>query len=94
MGGILSKWLVLHEHPVTGAAVTDQTVAAARQAYLDRCPVLREPARSAGPAVRHRDGRLPPGAALGRPEQVVVTARPANSSGAAWRLTRTTPRRA
>jgi acyl-CoA thioesterase FadM len=74
----MSKWLVLQEYPVSGGTVGDEAVerwvAAARQAYLDQCPVLHEAARAAGLVVRHRDGALPPGAALGHPAEVVVTA--------------------
>jgi hypothetical protein len=51
MGGIMSKWLVLQEYPVTGGTVSDEAVerwvAAARQAYLAQCPVLHETARAA-----------------------------------------------
>lgn len=78
MGGIMSKWVVLQEHPLAGGAVSDETVqrwvAAARQAYLDQCQMLHETARAAGLVVRHRDATLPPGGSLGYPAQVVVTA--------------------
>jgi acyl-CoA thioesterase FadM len=77
MGGIISKWLVLHEYPVTGTVgddVVERWVDAARQAYLDQCPVLHETVRAAGLVVRHRTGAVPPGAALGHPAEVVVTA--------------------
>jgi hypothetical protein len=71
VGGILSKWLVLHEYTVDGV-VSDEAVErwvdAARVAYLDHCSALpRE-------QLRHRTGALPPGSALGRPASVAVTA--------------------
>jgi acyl-CoA thioesterase FadM len=80
MGGILTKWLVLHEHPVTAreldadGTVSDETVArwvdAAVHAYLEHCDALRQP----GLVPRHRTTALPRGAMVGRPAEVAVTA--------------------
>jgi acyl-CoA thioesterase FadM len=83
MSGIMTKWVVLQEHPVTAqeldaaGTVSDEAVerwiTAARLAYLDHCPVLQAQ-EEAGLVLRHRPGTLPPGALLGRPTDVVVTA--------------------
>jgi hypothetical protein len=83
MSGIMTRWLVLQEHPVTAAdlddtgAVSDDAVdrwvAGARSLYLDRCAVLRE-RRESGFELRHRAVNRPRGALLGRPNGVVVTA--------------------
>jgi acyl-CoA thioesterase FadM len=78
----LSRWPVVQEHPVgpadlEGAVVGDQSVArwvaAARSAYLDRCAALRRQ-REAGLELEVQSASLPPGASLGRPGTVVVTA--------------------
>jgi acyl-CoA thioesterase FadM len=84
MSGILSKWLVLHEYPVTvdeldaGGTIRDevveQWVSAARLAYLDQCPVLRREQARTGAVLRDRLASMPRGALLGRPATVVVTA--------------------
>jgi acyl-CoA thioesterase FadM len=82
-GAFVSRWPVLEEHRVTagdldaGGVVRDAAVArwvaAARSAYLDRCAALR---RRQGPGLelQVRTATLPPGASLGRPAAVVVTA--------------------
>jgi acyl-CoA thioesterase FadM len=84
MGGIVSKWLVLHEHPVImddfgeDGTVRDETVerwvTAARLAYLEHCHVLRQEQQRSGSVLRHRPAARPRGALLGRPATVVVTA--------------------
>jgi acyl-CoA thioesterase FadM len=79
----LSRWPVVQEHPVgpadlVGAVVGDQSVArwvaAARSAYLDRCAALRRRQQEAGLELEVQSASLPPGASLGRPGTVVVTA--------------------
>lgn len=81
MGGILSKWLVLTEHPVTPADRTDDGVVSddalqrwveeARSAYLDHCKVLN--GRTDG-ALRLRDASPVRAAYLGSAEMVIVSA--------------------
>jgi acyl-CoA thioesterase FadM len=83
MSAIMTTWPVLQEHPVAAAdldadqTVADQAVArwvaAACQAYLDRCVALQR-ARERADLDLHRDVTLPPGAPLGRPTSVVVSA--------------------
>jgi acyl-CoA thioesterase FadM len=80
----VSRWPVLQEHRVTAAdldadgVVRDervaQWVAAARSAYLRRCVALRRVQEGSGLELQDRVAPLPPGAALGRPAAVVVTA--------------------
>jgi acyl-CoA thioesterase FadM len=75
---------VLQEHPVTAGdldadgVVRDQSVArwvaAARAAYLDRCAALRQRLEGSGLELQAQTTRRPPGASLGRPAAVVVTA--------------------
>jgi hypothetical protein len=84
MGGLLSKWPVLQEHPVgdsdlePGGGVRDRSVAgwvaAIQAAYLERCTVLGELRRRSGLTLREEVTRLPSGASLGRPAAVLVTA--------------------
>ncbi|MGI5216203.1 hypothetical protein [Plantactinospora sp. CA-290183] len=84
MTGIMTRWLVLHEYAVeerdrtADGDVTDEAVQrwvdAAWTAYLEHCPVLGRRRERAGLVLRHRTGRLPCGAELGRPTEVVVTA--------------------
>jgi acyl-CoA thioesterase FadM len=79
----VSRWPVLQEHRVTAGdldadgAVRDervaQWVAGARSAYLRRCAALRV-RQASGLELQDRVAPLPPGAALGRPAAVVVTA--------------------
>ena len=81
MGGILSKWLVLTEHPVTPADRTDDGVVSddalqrwveeARSAYLDQCKVLN--GRTDG-ALRLRDSSPVRAAYLGSAEMIIMTA--------------------
>jgi acyl-CoA thioesterase FadM len=81
MGGILSKWLVLTEHPVTPADLTADGVVSddalqrwveeARSAYLGQCKVLN--GRTDG-SLRLRDGSPVRAAYLGSPEIVIATA--------------------
>jgi acyl-CoA thioesterase FadM len=81
MGGILSKWLVLTEHPVTSADWTEEGVVSddalqrwveeARSAYLDHCKVLN--GRTDG-ALRLRDASPVRAAHLGSAEMVIVSA--------------------
>ncbi len=84
VSGLVSRWPVLQEHPVTvedldaDGVVSDQSVArwvaAARSAYLDRCSLLRRVREGSGLELRDGVVRLPPGGSLGRPAAVVVTA--------------------
>jgi acyl-CoA thioesterase FadM len=84
MSAFLSRWPVLQEHQVTpgdlddGGVVADRSVArwvdGARAAYLDRCAALRRRQRQAGLELEVQSATLPPGAALGRPATVLVTA--------------------
>jgi acyl-CoA thioesterase FadM len=84
MTGIVSKWVVLREHAV-GAddvdadnnvldAVLARWVDDVCAAYLDRCRVLGEMRNRDGLVLRSRVGALPPGARLGRPSAVAVSA--------------------
>ncbi|HLL66840.1 MAG TPA: hypothetical protein VK453_14055 [Micromonosporaceae bacterium] len=80
----MTRWVVLHEHRVAGAdldadgTVTDEAVGrwatAARDAYLDRCVVLRRVAGEPGLAVAARSAGPTQGALAGRPTDVVATA--------------------
>jgi acyl-CoA thioesterase FadM len=84
MTGIVSKWVVLREHTVSAddvdadGDVCDEVVARwveeASTAYLDRCRVLRELQGRDGLRLRSRVGAFPPGARLGRPAAVAVSA--------------------
>jgi acyl-CoA thioesterase FadM len=85
MSAFVSRWPVLEEHPVAagdldaGGVVRDDSVArwvaAARAAYLDRCPALRRRQEESGLELRVESASLPPGAALGRrPAAVAVSA--------------------
>jgi acyl-CoA thioesterase FadM len=83
MSGMVRKWPVLQEHPVTAAdlapdgVVGEQGVArwveAARSEYVQRCEVVQR-LLGGGARLRARITRQPPGASLGRPEAVVVSA--------------------
>lgn len=80
----VSRWPVLQEHQVAAGdldadgVVRDERVArwiaAARSAYLRRCAALRRVREASGLELQERAAPLPPGAALGRPAAVVVTA--------------------
>jgi acyl-CoA thioesterase FadM len=82
--GIVSKWVVLHEHAVgandldADGNVRDEVVARwvdeACAAYLDRCRGLGEMRDRDGLVMRTRVGALPPAARLGRPAAVAVSA--------------------
>ena len=84
MAGIVSKWVVLHEHAVSAddvdadENVRDDVVEAwvreACDAYLAQCHVLAAAAMREGLVRRSRIGALPPGAQLGRPGVVAVSA--------------------
>jgi acyl-CoA thioesterase FadM len=84
MTGIVSRWVVLHEHTVgaddvdADGDVRDDAVARwvdeACAAYLADCHVLADAARRDGLVVRSRVGALPPGAHLARPQAVTVSA--------------------
>jgi acyl-CoA thioesterase FadM len=83
MSAFLSRWPVLQEHRVTagdldGGVVADRSVArwvaAARSAHLDRCAALRRRQQEAGLELEVQSATLPPGASLGRPATVLVTA--------------------
>jgi hypothetical protein len=75
MSRILSKWVVLQEYELDGTTAVDdelvrQWMAAARDAYLDRCEVLRR----SGLELGYRAGAVPSAELLGHPRDVVVTA--------------------
>jgi acyl-CoA thioesterase FadM len=80
----VSRWPVLQEHRVTAGdldadgVVRDervaQWVAAACSAYPRRCAALWRVREESGLELQDRVAPLPPGAALGRPAAVVVTA--------------------
>jgi acyl-CoA thioesterase FadM len=82
VSGISTRWVVLDQYPVTAAELDDEGrisdaaverwVAAARDAYLDRCELLRHP--GPGIALRSRTVTHPPAAALGGPDMVAVSA--------------------
>jgi hypothetical protein len=84
MSGILTKWLVCHEHTVAeddldaDGTIRDETVerwvTAAVLAYLDRCTELRRSAERGGLAIKHRINPHPRGSLSGKPEDVIVTA--------------------
>lgn len=84
MSGMVSRWVVAQEHPVTepdrdaagvvADAAVERWVTAARRAYLDLCPILHRTAAESGLVVTEQPRRLPPGAALGRATDVLVTA--------------------
>ncbi len=84
MTGIVSKWVVRREHAVgvddvdANGNVLDKALARwvdeICAAYLDRCRVLNEIRDRHGLVLRSRVGPLPPGARLGRPSAVVVSA--------------------
>ena len=84
MAGIVTKWQVLQEHAVYAGdqdadgsildSVVEEWVAAARDAYLARCPRLQEFCAASGLEVAHRAPGLREGARLGSPTGVVVSA--------------------
>ncbi|HMG26084.1 MAG TPA: hypothetical protein VKH36_04640 [Acidimicrobiia bacterium] len=84
MTGFVSKWVVRQEHTVRADdvdgdgdvrdVVLARWVDEACAAYLEQCHVLAEAARQDGLVVRSRVGALPPGAQLGRPSVVAVSA--------------------
>lgn len=84
MSGMVSRWVVAQEHPVTDAdldesgLVSDDAlrrwVTAARRAYLERCDTLHRTAAESGLVVTEESGRLPAAAMLGRATDVLVTA--------------------
>jgi hypothetical protein len=83
MNGIMSRWPVLVDHPVTqedlddDGAIRDEVVerwiATACSAYLDRCVVLREFLERSGLQLR-RTTELPSRRLLGRPASVITSA--------------------
>jgi acyl-CoA thioesterase FadM len=84
MSAMVKRWPVLHEHPVTAddldvdGIVGDESVArwieTARAAYLERCSVLQRMLDGSGLQPLARTIHQPPGASLGRPQTVVVSA--------------------
>jgi hypothetical protein len=84
MSSFVSKWVVIQRHAVTAddlgaaGALRDDVVAgwidAACSEYLDCCPVLHETAERRGGVVRCDPGAIPPGAGLGAPAGVNVSA--------------------
>lgn len=81
---IVTRWVVSREEPVGAGDVDaaglvldpalERWIAAIRECYLDQCPVLRERAGEVAGELRARTDRLPPGAVLGHPTAVLVTA--------------------
>jgi hypothetical protein len=84
MTGIVSRWVVLQEHAVTADhldadgnvldEVVERWIDEVCAAYLDRCRTLHEMEERDGLALRSRVGAVPPGARLGRPTAVTVSA--------------------
>jgi acyl-CoA thioesterase FadM len=84
MTGFVSKWVVRQEHTVRAedvdadGDVRDDALARwvdeACAAYLAQCHVLAAAADRDGLLVRSRVGAIPPGARLGRPAAVAVSA--------------------
>jgi len=84
MTGIVSKWVVLREHAVSADDVDadnnvlDEVLARwvddVCSAYLERCRMLSKMRNRDGLVLRSRVGPLPPGARLGRPSAVAVSA--------------------
>lgn len=84
MSGIVSKWVVRQEHTVRAEEVDadgdvrDDALARwvdeAYAAYVAQCLALKAAADRDALVVRTRLGALPPGAQLGRPVAVVVSA--------------------
>jgi acyl-CoA thioesterase FadM len=82
--GIVSRWVVLQEHAVTSDDLdtdghvrddlVERWVDAACAAYLGRCRTLHEAQDRDGLELRSRISALPPGARLGRPTGVAVSA--------------------
>jgi acyl-CoA thioesterase FadM len=82
--GIVSRWVVLREHAVgaddvdADGNVLDEVLARwvdeACAVYLDRCRPLDEMRERDGLVLRSRVNALPPGARLGRPSAVSVSA--------------------
>jgi len=81
--GIVTRWPVLQEHPVTSEDLDDtgrtrdeaveRWMSVARLAYIDRCPALRAVRERRELDLRFR-ATSTPRAVLGRPTDVVVTA--------------------
>ena len=84
MASMVSKWVVLRDHVVDAddvdadGHVLDEILARwvdeACAAYLDQCRVLGEMRDREGLVLRSRVGSWPPGARLGRPTSVAVSA--------------------
>jgi hypothetical protein len=84
MSGILSKWSVLQEHPVSDADLDDdgsvrgesleRWIAAATSAYLAQVPALQHTCETAGAELQISGDPPATGALPGRPAQVVVSA--------------------
>jgi acyl-CoA thioesterase FadM len=84
MSSFVSKWVVLQRHAVgaddldAAGVIRDDVVSRwiddARLAYLECCPVLHETAEQAGCVVRSEVRSVPPGAELGAPASINVSA--------------------
>jgi acyl-CoA thioesterase FadM len=84
MSAMVRKWPVLLEQPVSAddldadGAVRDDSVSrwvdAASADYLGRCALLQRVVRESGLELRAPITHRPPGASLGRPSSVVVSA--------------------
>jgi acyl-CoA thioesterase FadM len=84
MSSFVSKWVVLQRHAVgaddldAAGAIRNDVVSRwiddARLAYLECCPVLHETAEQAGCVVRSEVRSVPPGAELGAPASINVSA--------------------
>ncbi len=84
MSSFSTRWSVLRTHDVEPADLDEDGLVAdaalrrwieeARSAYLDQCSKLQAGRSDSGIELRCRDREIPPGAALGRPAKVVVSA--------------------
>ena len=83
MSGIVSRWPVLQRHAVdstdldaNGAVRTEVAlgwIAAACDAYLERCTVLRAQAAPDGLAIQQAAITLPSGALAGKPSEIAIS---------------------
>jgi hypothetical protein len=84
MSSFVSRWVVRREHPVgdhdlgADGVLRDDAIEGwihdARDAYLERCSVVRQMIDGSGLVLRAQASELPGGAAFGRPATVVVSA--------------------
>ena len=84
MSGILSRWLVLHEHQVAPAdldaqgalldAAVEAWIAGALDSYLARCVLIQEIIATTGVEIARLFRAVPAGSVFGAPTRVVVSA--------------------